>query len=224
TVDPDEVLSKYGADTLRLFILFAAPPEDQLEWNSDGLEGAWRFLNRVYQMVEKRYVQEPINQAADQDLERERNHAIKRVSQNFEEGFKFNTAISHMMVLSNAIDKHKTESSKVLNSAIETLVLLLAPFAPHLCEELWQMMGKDTKTISKVAWPAFDEKALVQNEVNYAVQINGKIRGQFTASVTATQEQLRELCMKDANVMRYLEGATIKKFIVVPNKLVSIVV
>ena len=224
TVDPDEVLNKYGADTLRLFILFAAPPEDQLEWNSDGLEGAWRFLNRVFQMVEKRYIKSPANEGKDQALERARHSAIKQITQSFEEGYKFNTAISQAMILANAIDKYKQESTSTLNEAIETLVLLLAPFTPHLCEELWQMMGKKEETISKISWPAFDEKALVQDEVTYAVQINGKIRGQFTASVSATQEDLRSLCLAEANVARYLEGATIKKFIVVPQKLVSIVI
>jgi leucyl-tRNA synthetase len=229
TVDPDEVLSKYGADALRVFILFAAPPEDQLEWNSDGLEGAWKFLNRVYQMVEKRYTvgarhASPVQGEADQVLERERHGAIKKVTQSFEEGLKFNTAISHMMVLANAIDKHKPESNTSLNQAIETLVLLLAPFAPHMCEELWQMMGKKDATVSKIAWPSFDEAALVQSEVTYAVQINGKVRGEFKAPLEATPDQLKELCMKEPNVAKYLEGATIKKFIVVPKKLVSIVI
>ena len=180
TVDPDEVLSQYGADTLRLFILFAAPPEDQLEWNSDGLEGAWRFLNRVYQMVEKRYVRgsfssnviansssgviarsEATKQSLNRDdtdstLERERNGAIKKVTQSFEEGYKFNTAISHLMVLANAIDKYPYAQSDepsrrlLLNGAIETLVLLLAPFAPHVAEEMWQMMGQSEATLARV--------------------------------------------------------------------------
>lgn len=224
TVDPDEVLSKYGADTLRVFILFAAPPEDQLEWNSDGLEGAWKFLNRIYQMIEKRYVKQPSVDGKDAELERERHSAIKKITQNFEEGLKFNTAISHLMVLANAIDKYKTESSSQLNQAIETLVLLLSPFAPHLAEELWQQMGKSEETVSKVAWPKFDEAALVLSEINYAVQINGKVRGQFVAPTEANQDELKELCLKDANVARYLEGATIKKFIVVPKKLISIVI
>jgi leucyl-tRNA synthetase len=223
TVDPDEVISKYGADTLRLFILFAAPPEDQLEWNSDGLEGAWKFLNRVYQMVEKRYSKTPAA-AEDQTLERERHNAIKKVSQNFEEGLKFNTAVSHMMVLANAIDKSKAESSTVLNQAIETLVLLLAPFTPHLSEELWQMMGKKDVTVSKVEWPRFDESALKQDTINFAVQVNGKVRAQITAPFNVTNEQLEVMCKAEPNVAKYLEGAAIKKFIVVPKKLVSIVV
>jgi leucyl-tRNA synthetase len=250
TVDPDEVLSKYGADTLRLFILFAAPPEDQLEWNDSGLEGSWRFLNRVYQMVEKRYMSEgvvfspkPFDEA-DGVLERERNNAVKRVTQSFEEGYKFNTAISHLMVLANAIDKfwsscptltvirHSRESGnpdtskqQLLNQAIETLVLLLAPFAPHVAEEMWrQMMGKSDPTISRVAWPTFDENALKTSTIIIAVQVNGRVRAQIQVTPDMSQEELRGICLANPSVAKYAQEGSIKKFIVVPNKLVSIVV
>jgi len=236
TVDPDEVLAQFGADTLRLFILFAAPPEDQLEWNSDGLEGAWRFLNRVYQMVEKRYQSSVVANAvakasdeSDSTLERERNKAIKLVTQSFDEGLKFNTAISHMMVLANAIDKYKIGDAdpakqKLLNRAIETLVLLLAPFAPHVAEEMWQMMGKIESTIAHVAWPAFDEAALKTATITMAVQVNGRVRGQVQVAPDLPQDELRRICLADPGVARYATDAAIKKFIVVPNKLVSIVV
>jgi leucyl-tRNA synthetase len=226
TVDPDEVLSKYGADALRVFILFAAPPEDQLEWNDSGLEGSWRFINRIYQMVEKRYIKNIASEVkpaddADKNIERERNSAIKKVAQAFDEGYKFNTAISHMMVLANAIDKY---NGPLLNQAIETIVLLLTPFAPHVCEEMWQMMGKPDATISRVPWPAFDEKALETATVKIAVQVNGKVRGQIDVAPNTPQDQLQKACMAEANVAKYLEGQTIKKFIVVPNKIISIVV
>jgi len=278
TVDPDEVLSQYGADTLRLFILFAAPPEDQLEWNSNGLEGAWRFLNRVYQMVEKRYsmtagaglsssilmslfstvipapssvipAKAGIQNQNDPDstLERERNIAVKRVTQSFEEGYKFNTAISHLMVLANAIDKYKTKDMSfpnekelsfpnasvgnpdtakqpLLNQAIETLVLLLSPFAPHMAEEMWQMMGKTDATIARVPWPTFDENALKTSTIIIAVQINGRVRAQIQVTPDMTQEELRKICLADPNVAKYVQAKAIKKFIVVPDKLVSIVV
>ncbi|MDE2232422.1 MAG: leucine--tRNA ligase [Candidatus Omnitrophica bacterium] len=247
TVDPDEVLSRYGADTLRLFILFAAPPEDQLEWNDSGLEGSWRFLNRVYQMVEKRYsstvIQAPSSvirsstsviqsqtpvilspkgeeSHPDPTLERERNKAIKSVTQSFEEGYKFNTAISHMMVLANAIDKAKSN----VDAAIETLVLLLAPFAPHVAEEMWQMMGKKDATIAHAAWPVFDEAALKTATITMAVQVNGKVRGQIQVAPDTAQEELRKLALADPGVAKYAQDAAIKKFIVVPNKLISIVV
>jgi len=234
TVDPDEVLSQYGADTLRLFILFAAPPEDQLEWNSDGLEGAWRFLNRVYQMVEKRHSKSDTlkgfhSDDADTTLERERNNAVKRVTQSFEEGYKFNTAISHLMVLANAIDKYKIDSpdlgkQHLLNQAIETLVLLLAPFSPHVAEEMWQMMGKIEDSVSRVAWPSFDEKALKTSTITIAVQVNGRVRGQIEITPDMPQDELRKLCLENPAVAKYVQEAAIKKFIVVPNKLVSIVV
>ncbi len=228
TVDPDEVLSKYGADTLRLFILFAAPPEDQLEWNSDGLEGAWRFLNRVYMMVEKRYnkdIKDALQVADDaaKELERERNSAIKKIAASFDEGYKFNSAISHMMVLANAIDKYKTNNA-LLNQAIETLVLLLTPFAPHVAEEMWQMMGKTEKTVCRVNWPLVDESALVLSNINYAVQVNGKVRGQILMPAGSAQDVIQAAAIAEPNVVKYLENQTIKKIIVVPNKLVSIVV
>ncbi len=236
TVDPDEVLSKYGADTLRLFILFAAPPEDQLEWNSDGLEGAWRFLNRVYQMVEKRYViaSEATKRFQSQDdpdavLERERNNAVKRVTQSFEEGYKFNTAISYLMILANAIDKYKVGENNLakqnlLNKTIETLVVLLSPFVPHVTEELWQMMGKTEETIIRVGWPTFNENALKTSTIVIAVQVNGRVRAQIQVIPDMPQEELRKTCLADPAVAKYVTNAAIKKFIVVPNKLVSIVV
>ena len=223
TVDPDEVLSKYGADTLRLFILFAAPPEDQMEWNGDGLEGAWRFLNRVYQMVEKRYAAGAVQGPLEGALEQERHAAIKKVTWSFEEGYKFNTAISHMMVLANAIDKHK-QQGYVLNQAIETLVLLLSPFVPHVCEEMWQMMGKTDATVSRFPWPAFNEKVLVQGTITLAVQVNGKVRAQIEVVPDTPQEELKAMCLAQSNVAQYLQGQAIKKFIVVPNKIISIVV
>ncbi len=234
TVDPDEVLSKYGADALRLFILFAAPPEDQLEYNSDGLEGAWRFLNRVYQMVEKRYQRTDAAYAfkdlpdTDRDLERERHCTIKKVGQALEEGdFKFNTAISQMMILANAIDKHKSGSphaGAVVDQSVETLVLLLAPIAPHVCEEMWQMMGKNDPTISQVVWPGYDDDILIQSVVTMVVQVNGKVRGQFAIPADASEADIKAIVLADANVKKYVQNLPIKKFIVVPRKLVSIVV
>jgi leucyl-tRNA synthetase len=236
TVDPDEVLSKYGADTLRMFILFAAPPEDQLEWNDSGLEGLWKFLNRVYRMVEDKFYRGHETAIADakdpdnQELELERHKAIKLVTQSFEEGYKFNTAISHMMVLANAIDNYDYAKSddvarrSLLNQAIETLVLLLAPFAPHVAEEMWQMMGKNDDSVARVSWPLFDEKALKTSTIVMAVQVNGRVRGQIQVAPDLPAEELRRICLAEAGVAKYAQDAAIKKFIVVPNKLVSIVV
>jgi leucyl-tRNA synthetase len=234
TVDPDEVLSRYGADTLRLFILFAAPPEDQLEWNDSGLEGSWRFLNRVYQMVEKRYaeikgeiVRRPFDDA-DNVLERERNEAARKITQAFEEGYKFNTAISFLMILANAIDKYKVDpenaaKQKLLNQSIETLVKLLSPFTPHVAEEMWQMMGKSEPTISRVDWPSFSAMAM-PSTLTIAVQVNGRVRAQVKVAAGISEEELRKICLADPGVAKYATEAAVKKFIVVPNKLVSIVV
>jgi leucyl-tRNA synthetase len=225
TVDPDSVLDKYGADTLRLFILFAAPPEDQLEWNTGGLEGAWKFLNRVFNMVENRFAMDVAESGGldDKNLERDRATAIKKITQAFDEGYKFNTAISFMMVLTNAIDKYKGERTTQLNRTIETLVLLLSPFAPHMCEELWQKMGRK-ESIAKVSWPEYSEKSLEQDTITIVVQVNGKVRAQFDVAPNSTEDVLRPLILSDGRLKSYIEGKEIKKFIVVPNKIVSIVV
>ncbi len=233
-VDPDEVILKFGADTLRMFILFAAPPEDQLEWNPAGLEGNWRFLNRVWNTVEARYVvgagpcAGPMD-AEDKKLELERNAAVKKVSESMDGGFKFNTAISAVMVLMNAVDKYQVAQGNLakqgsLNKAIETAVLLLAPFVPHVAEEMWQAMGKTDKSIAFVPWPAFDEKALVTDTVKIAAQVNGKVRGEFEVPRDADESVLRPIVLADEGVQRHVAGKEIKKFIVVKNKLVSIVV
>jgi leucyl-tRNA synthetase len=235
TVDPDTVLDKFGADTLRLFILFAAPPEDQLEWNTGGLEGAWKFLNRVCRLLEERYdanTPPHVVNLDDKDnkaLEFERNKAIKLVSQSFDEGYKFNTAISHLMVLTNAIEKYPhgqgdcAMRKPLLNKTFQTLVVLLAPFVPHLAEELWQKMGHK-ESIAKAPWPEYSEKSLEQDVITIVVQVNGKVRGQFEVAPHSSEAVLRPLILADARIKTYVEGKEIKKFIVVPNKLVSIVV
>ena len=236
TVDPDSVIEKYGADTLRLFILFAAPPEDQLEWNDGAIEGAGRFLNRVWNLAERRYKKmDPLPldslDGQDKDLERERNLAIKDVTEDFGKNFKLNTAISRVMILVNHIDQYKVEPDNdpfkkqaLLNKAIETVILLLSPIAPHICEELWQTIGKNDESIILTAWPAYDPSALSQDIVPMVVQINGKLRARISAPLNSSEGRLRETVLSDENVKRHLHGQPIKKFIVIPNKLVNIVV
>lgn len=232
TVDPDAVIDRYGADTLRLFILFAAPPEDQLEWNDSAIEGSWKFLSRIWHVVDTRYKKAdgaPANSDdADKTLERERNAAIKQVTEDLTQGFKFNTAISAAMILMNAIDKFQvkdgdTNKQAVLNEAIKTVVLLLSPITPHLCEELWEKAGGQG-TISRAAWPTYNEAALKKDSVQIVVQINGKLRGKFTFPSDAAEAQLREVILADPKIQGFLQGQTIQKFIVIPNKLVSIVI
>jgi len=232
TVDPDSVIAKYGADTLRLFILFAAPPEDQLEWNDSGMDGAWKFLNRVWNLVEERYRPNAVTFDAKVlsgealDLERERHISVKKVTDNLAD-YKFNTAVSQLMILLNRIEKFAAKddaSQAVLNSAIKTLVLLLAPYTPHLCEELWQNMGEAGESVSRATWPAYQEALLKKDEVLVVVQINGKLRGKLSVPTDISEEELRPLVLADEAVKKYLDGKEIKKFIVVPNKLVSLVI
>jgi leucyl-tRNA synthetase len=167
--------------------------------------------------------------AEGKKLELERNAAVKKVSESMDGGFKFNTAISAVMVLMNAVDKYQVPAGHagkqaLLNKAIETAVLLLAPFVPHMAEELWQMMGKADKSVAFVAWPAFDEKALVTDTVKIAAQVNGKVRGEFEVPRDADEATLRPIVLADEGVQRHIAGKEIKKFIVIKNKLVSVVV
>ncbi|HOW35486.1 MAG TPA: leucine--tRNA ligase [Candidatus Omnitrophota bacterium] len=233
TVDPDSVISQYGADTLRLFILFAAPPEDQLEWNSNAIEGSWRFLSRVWNLAENHY--HPIKGSsplsdADRALERQRHITIKKVTEDIERGFKFNTAISGIMVLVNAIEDYAKgkESSRInqriLNESIKTVVLLLAPFVPHLCEELWQKIGGTNQMIARTQWPQYAEDVLKQDTIQIVVQINGKLRGKCETPSDLGESELKKIVLADEKIKEYLKGKTVKRFIVVPNKLVNIVI
>lgn len=230
TVDPDSVIEKYGTDTLRLFILFAAPPEEQLEWNDSAIEGSWKFLSRVCNLVENNYrLQGKSSQTNDnnKNLERERNAAIKKVTEDIEIGFKFNTAISGIMILVNAIDRYITESKSalnqgILNDALKTVILLLAPFTPHLCEELWQKVSGSKEGIAKIAWPKYNEGSLRQDFVNLPVQINGKLKEVLRVPVDSKQEDVMMLVSKSAKLQ--MQAANPKKIIFVPNKVINIVI
>jgi leucyl-tRNA synthetase len=233
TVDPDAVIGKYGADTLRLFILFAAPPEDQLEWNDKAIEGSWRFLSRVWNLVDGEYraaeEQAPLDDE-DKALDRERNLVIKKFTEDVEKGFKFNTAISSAMVLLNRAEQYmKDKKSKVgvhqptLNKTLETMTLLLAPMAPHMCEELWEKMGH-RGSIAAATWPKHDEKALAMRTAHVIVQINGKLRGKFDVPVDCPEAELKEIVLADEKIKTHLVDKDIKRFIVVPNKIVNIVI
>ncbi|MBU1996426.1 MAG: leucine--tRNA ligase, partial [Candidatus Omnitrophica bacterium] len=232
TVDPDAVISKYGADSLRLCILFAAPPEDQLEWNDGAVDGSWKFLSRVERFIEDQCdadCQELLGKAAmddeDKELNRVLNATIKKVTEDIE-NYKFNTAISSIMILMNHIAKYKYAQQKqtLVNEVGKKLVLLLSPFAPHLCEELWQRLGNQEKTIMEAKWPEYDETALVQDNIQIIVQINGKLRGKFDVAADSTEDQLKEIVLADDKVKQWVADKPIKKFIYVKGKLVNIVV
>ncbi|MBI3332537.1 MAG: leucine--tRNA ligase [Candidatus Omnitrophica bacterium] len=218
-VDPDGVIQRYGADTLRLFILFAAPPEDSLEWNDSAIEGSWRFLNRVWELVESQRGQTPEGQTpsgSDPELRRKTHAAIKRVTGEIE-SFKFNTAISALMELRNAIEKNNQRE------AVEVLVQLLNPFAPHLTEELWERLGH-REILARTPWPRHDPALLEESEITLLLQVNGKLRSRLTVPVGLGEEGLKARALADPAVRKWLDGKPPRQVIVVRGRLVNVVV
>lgn len=235
TVDPDLIIERYGADAMRLFILFAAPPEDQLEWNESGIDGSWRFLNRIwiavtsrYQAVEDNVTREQMDDK-DKEMEYQRNFAIQKVTSDLSDGLKFNTAISAMMVLMNHIDKYKFDAGNVqkqtiLNRALRSIVVLMAPFTPHLCEELWGLLGGSETSVAFAEWPVADEAALVKEMILLIVQVNGKVRGKFDVAADISEAELKELILADERIQKFTDGKEVQKFIYIPGRLVNVVV
>ncbi|MFS8902746.1 leucine--tRNA ligase [Synechococcus sp. H60.4] len=241
-VDPEEVLAHYGADTARMFILFKAPPEKDLEWDDADVEGQFRFLNRVWRQVYDFVVRASGTESlqgkaaellqakveagsltkAERDLRRAVHTAIKEVSEDLEE-YQFNTAIAELMKLSNALAEAGIPDSPVYAEGIRTLILLLAPFAPHIAEELWQAVG-GTDSVHRQSWPSYDPAALVADTVTIVVQVNGKLRGSFEAPADVTPQEQERLALQSEAAQRYLQGVTPKKVVVVPKKLVNLVV
>lgn len=233
-VDPQEVLTKYGADTARMFILFKAPPEKDLEWDDADVEGQFRFLNRVWRLVTEYAVQHSgdgtrqskiQNQKSkiEKDLRRAIHTGIKEVTEDLEGEYQFNTAVSELMKLSNALAEASCKDSSVYAEGIETLVLLLAPFSPHIADELWQLLGH-TNSVHTQSWPKFDPTALVADEITLVIQIMGKTRGTIQVPAQADKQALEQYARESEVAQRYLEGKEIKKVIVVPGKLVNFVV
>ncbi|MEA5560863.1 leucine--tRNA ligase [Planktothrix agardhii] len=228
-VDPLEVMGKYGADTARMFILFKAPPEKDLEWDDADVEGQFRFLNRVWRIVTEFAeitTSKPKNREltkVEKDLKRAIHTAIKEVSEDLNGDYQFNTAVSELMKLSNALSEANCQESIVYSEGIETLLKLLAPFAPHIAEELWQLIGK-TGSIHTQIWPEHEPEALVVDEITLVIQINGKTRGTLQVPATANHQTLEEYARNSEVSQRHIGDKTIKKVIVVPGKLVNFVV
>lgn len=235
-VSPEEILSKYGADTARLFILFAAPPERELEWSDQGVEGSFRFLNRIWRIVQAfeavlaqkvtEYDHSNLSEA-DKDLRRVLHSSIKKVSNDIETRFNFNTAISTMMELVNALYAYK-EAAKEPNAgliyeAISDLIKMMSPFVPHITEELWRGAIDANSSVHEQSWPECDEEALKVDNVEIVLQVNGKVRGRLTVPAEATKEELEKIAMADANVQAHIGDATVRKVICVPGRLVNIV-
>jgi len=230
-VDPNELIERYGVDTARLFSLFAAPPEKDLEWNEQGVEGCYRFLGRVWRAVHDNLNKIELSsdltslKGTTSELRRKTHQTIKKVTEDVDGRFHFNTAIASVMELVNAIygcDKEK-EDPLVLREAIESVVHLLSPFVPHICEELWQRLGHGGG-LEIHGWPVWDEAALLTSEIEIVVQVNGKLRSKIMVAVDADNAIMEEAALAEQNVARFIEGKQVRKVICVPGRLINIVV
>ncbi len=234
-VSPTEIFEKYGADTARLFILFAAPPDRDLDWTEAGVEGSYRFINRVWRLVNSHlellhdypvgsaYLEEELTDE-DKELRRTLHITIKRATKDIAERNNFNTAISAVMELVNKIYGVSEQiKGAILAEAIRTVIILLSPMTPHLSEELWHLIGNE-ESIYYVAWPEYSEDYLILDEVEMAVQVNGKLRGKLIVPTAASKEEVEKLLAADPKLENWTEGKDIRKIIVVPKKLVNLVV
>ncbi len=224
-VNPDALVAEYGADTVRAYLMFIGPWDQGGPWNSQGIEGLSRFLNRVWALVnDKPEGNAPADDKSVRELRRAVHHAVKEVSEDFE-NFQFNTAIAELMTLANAMSKAKSEGAagrEVWLEGLNALVLLLAPIAPHISEELWRRLGHET-SVHLQAWPDYDEMVLVRDSVRIAVQVNGKVRAQIEVATDAAEDEILAAAKLEPNVERYLTGSIVRE-IVVPGRLVNIVV
>ena len=240
-VDPQSQIEKFGADATRLFILFAAPPEKDLNWNDQAAEGSYRFLTRLWRVVAAALPDIQAAQVgafdlaalpkASRDLRRRTHVTIKKVTEDLDGRFHFNTAISAIMELLNEISAFelpqdgadKALAARVLREAIEAMVMLMSPFTPHICEELWETLGH-AQSIFKERWLSFDAEAAKAEEILIVVQVNGKLRNRMTVAADASEEEIRRAALTDERTLAFLEGKTPRKVVVVPGKLVNIVV
>ncbi|MBN2255105.1 MAG: leucine--tRNA ligase, partial [Deltaproteobacteria bacterium] len=237
-VDPDYLIKKYGADTARLFCLFAAPPEKDLEWSDQGVDGSFRFLNRVWRIVGE-YLDDikdikPFDGQGDlsdelKTLRKKTHQTIKRVTHDIDPRFHFNTAISAVMELVNALyqlerpRQDDTLSLSVVRETIESIIILLNPIVPHITEELWEMIGAAVR-LSETSWPAFDEAVAKEDEITVVLQVNGKLRSRLQVRADEDGETIKELARNDERIQQFIGGKTVVKEIYVPGKLVNIVV
>ena len=236
TVDPAEMIEKYGADTVRLFILFAAPPTQDLEWSDSGLEGSYRFVNKVYRLAEGYFSDSKSHATESLDINtlnkeqkqiRQKTHqTLAKITDDIKRRHSFNTAIAAMMELTNMLSKFKQTDGQSMALRLESLDIILralSPITPHLCHHLWQQLGHQTAIINE-PWPEVDNKALEQDEVQIIVQVNGKLRAKLMLGADTDKAQVEVQALADENVVKFTSGKTIAKVIVVPNKLVNIVI
>ena len=233
TVDPQPLIDEYGADTVRLFMMFASPPEQSLEWSDTGVEGSFRFLKRLWKLSSahindgKTGVLEKSSMTNSQrELRRKIHLTIDKVNDDIGRRYTFNTAIAAVMEMINALSRAELKESNdhaIMREGIETAVLLLSPIVPHITDALWKALGHEEALID-AAWPKSDPEALEQNEIEMVVQVNGKLRSKITVAKTADQKQIEALAMTDEKIQQHIEGKTVRKTIVIPGRLVNIVV
>jgi len=233
TVDPKELIDKYGADTVRLFMMFAAPPEQALEYSDDGVQGAFRFLKRFWTAVHKHAAVGAVPELdvatlndAQKALRRKTHQTIAKVGDDMGRRYTFNTAVAASMELLNAVMRHEDtsgQSSAVVREALDAVVLFLSPIVPHICHELWSVLGHETAVVDEL-WPSFDEAALEQEMIEIVVQVNGKLRGRVSVAADADRDQVAAAALADENVRRFIDGSEVRKQIVVPGRLVNIVI
>ncbi len=234
TVDPQSLIDQYGADTVRLFIMFAAPPEQSLEWSDSGVEGAFRFLKRFWKQAYLHYesggTTKPLDKTAlteqQQAVRRQLHLTIQKATDDFGRRYTFNTVIAAAMELINTLSKFvdDTDNGKaVRQEVLEAVVLMLSPIVPHICHQLWLDLGHQQAVVC-ASWPEVDISALEQDSLELVLQVNGKLRSKMTVSVTATKDEIETMALSDEHVKRFIEGKPIRKVIIVPNKLVNIVV
>jgi leucyl-tRNA synthetase len=237
-IDPEDLIGRYGADTARLFTLFAAPPEKDLEWSDQGVEGAYRFLSRLWRLI---YQQRnlwaqvpPANGATEQsaelrDLRRTIHRTIKKVSDDIDGRFHFNTAIAAIMELFNGLsaaaqgDSQSRAATDVIKEGTEAIIILLAPFVPHIANELWELLGHDAR-LDQVSWPTYSEVAIEEEKLLIVVQVNGKVRGKITVPADVTQEYIETNALADPRVIGFIDGKSVRRVVYVPRRLVNVVV
>jgi leucyl-tRNA synthetase len=231
-IDPQAIIDQHGADTVRLFMMFAAPPEQSLEWSDSGVEGAHRFLKRLWRLVNEQISggEVPALEAgslnsAQKDLRRKTHETIAKVSDDISRRLTFNTAIAAVMELLNEVSRltdNEPQSLAVRQEALEVAVLVLSPIVPHISHSLWQALGH-TDPVVDASWPVADESAMVRSEIEVVLQVNGKVRAKESVPVDIGKADLEKLALENENVMRFTDGKTVRKVIVVPGKLVNVV-
>ncbi|MEP3561596.1 MAG: class I tRNA ligase family protein, partial [Marinobacter sp.] len=231
-IDPQSIIDEHGADTVRLFMMFAAPPEQSLEWSDSGVEGAHRFLKRLWRIVHEHTSkgEAPALDVASltdaqKDLRRKTHETIAKVSDDISRRLTFNTSIAATMELLNEVSKlgdDEPQSRAVRQEALDVAVLVLSPIVPHICHQLWHALGH-SETVVDANWPVADESAMVRSEIEVVLQVNGKVRAKQSVPADIGKDDLEKMALENENVQRFTEGKTVRKVIVVPGKLVNVV-